>query len=280
MMYRAAVALLVLAAPAFAQHGGAHSGSFGNRGFAGHAGLSSHPGFSRPGSFARPAPPVRYGASGNAGLQRFRPPNYSSPRFPSGGNRFLAYRPPYRPGLSSPARGGDRDGDRDRFRERRRQFNNWYSYIYPAWLGYGYPYVIDPGFYDWGEPDDSANDQGGAAPEYTAPYPGQGYEAPGELPQQGYSEEIPRPSGPSQPPAQLRSSVPYSPVSEQPLTVIFKGGRAPAKMQNYMMTTKVLTDLDSHHYEQIPLDQIDVAATQQANRENGVAFEIPSILYN
>jgi hypothetical protein len=46
-------------------------------------------------------------------------------------------------------------------------------------------------------------------------------------------------------------------------------------MQNYMITAKILTDLDSRHYEQIPIDQIDVAATQQANRAAGVGFEIP-----
>jgi hypothetical protein len=64
-------------------------------------------------------------------------------------------------------------------------------------------------------------------------------------------------------------------MGEQPLTVIFKTGRAPVKMQNYMMTAKVLTDLDSQHYEQIPLDQIDFAATQRVNGSTGVGFQIP-----
>jgi hypothetical protein len=52
MMFRAAVALLALALPAFAQHGGAHAGSSGSRGFSGNAGFSSHPSFSQP-SFTR-----------------------------------------------------------------------------------------------------------------------------------------------------------------------------------------------------------------------------------
>ncbi|MGD0155960.1 MAG: hypothetical protein ABSB50_07670 [Terracidiphilus sp.] len=187
----------------------------------------------------------------------------------------MAYRLPHQPGLANPSHAGDRDGDRARFRDRRRQFNNWYTYSYPAWLGYGYPYVIDPGFYDWGDSEESAYDQGSAAPAYPAPYPGQGYGAPEEIPEQGYSEEISPRSGPSQQTAAAGSTAPYTPASEQPLTVIFKDGRAPAKMQNYMMTAKVLTDLDSHHYEQFPLDQIDVAATQQVNRANGVDFQIP-----
>jgi hypothetical protein len=64
-------------------------------------------------------------------------------------------------------------------------------------------------------------------------------------------------------------------MADQPLTVIFKSGRAPVKMQNYMMTPKLLTDLDSQHYEQIPLDQIDFAATQRVNSTAGVGFQIP-----
>jgi len=66
------------------------------------------------------------------------------------------------------------------------------------------------------------------------------------------------------------------PVAQEPLTVIFKNGRAPETMQNFMMSTKTLTDLDRQHYEQIPLDQVDVAATEQANRAHGVDFKVPA----
>ncbi len=62
----------------------------------------------------------------------------------------------------------------------------------------------------------------------------------------------------------------------QPLTVIFKNGRASETMQNYMVNSRALTDLDQQHYEQIPLDQIDVAATEQANRARGLDFEVPA----
>ena len=57
--------------------------------------------------------------------------------------------------------------------------------------------------------------------------------------------------------------------------MIFKSGRAPIEVQNYLMTAKVLTDLDSQHYEQIPLDQIDLAATQRINTAAGVDFQVP-----
>ena len=71
-------------------------------------------------------------------------------------------------------------------------------------------------------------------------------------------------------------TAPAPPQEQQPLTVIFKDGRAPVKVRNYMMTSKVLTDLDPQQYERIPLDQVDVAATQWANNAAGVNFQIPS----
>lgn len=66
-----------------------------------------------------------------------------------------------------------------------------------------------------------------------------------------------------------------SPITSKPLTVIFKGNRAPEKMHNFMVTSTALTNLDGEHFEKIPLDQIDVAATQQANRSSGIDFEVP-----
>jgi hypothetical protein len=128
---------------------------------------------------------------------------------------------------------------------------------------------MNPGFYDWDDSDNSDYVQNDAAPYYPAPYPDYGYGAPGEIPPasaQGQQRAFAGPAAPSAP--------------EQPLTVIFKSGRDPVKMQNYMMTAKVLTDLDSRHYEQIPIDQIDVVATQWANSAVGVRFEIPSASRN
>jgi hypothetical protein len=128
--------------------------------------------------------------------------------------------------------------------------------------------VLDPGFYDWGDSDGSISDESDAAP-----YPDYGYGAPDEPAQEGYGGELPPWNPQWGQPAEPSVSAPLTP--EQPLTVIFKGGRAPLTIQNYMMTAKVLTDLDSRHYEQIPVDEIDVAATQRANSATGVGFEIP-----
>jgi hypothetical protein len=274
-MFRAAIALLALAAPALAQHGGARAGSFGGRGFAGHAGFTGHAGFSSPGGFARPAPPMRYGAPASAGFRGFGPAPYANGRFLTYGNGYGLPRASYRSmadGASGTwTRGQDRD--RNRFNARRRSFDNWYVNVYPTWPGYGYPYVIDPGFYDWGDSDDSADGQGGAVPDYAAPYPDQGYGPPGEPPQEGFASETPPWSAPNQQPA--ARAIAAAPETEPSLTVIFKSGRAPLKIQNYMMTAKALTDLDSRHYEQIPLNQIDVAATRRVNTSAGIDFQVP-----
>jgi hypothetical protein len=271
MMLRAVVALLVLASPAFAQHGGS-AGSTGSRGFAGHAGISRGTGFSRsgsysrpmvysrPGNYSRPAQPPRNSAPGNGRFQR--PFQFSSPAPRYGyGNRLAADQPQYRPEYVSPNRGGDRD--HDRFRDRRREFGYWNASVYPGWIGY--PYELNPGFLDWGDYDDSTNEQGSVAPGYPDPYLEPDYASP-----EGYP-------GPGEP--EGNASVEQSATPEEarpPLTVIFKDGRAAESIENYMMTATVLTNFDSNHYERIPLDQIDLAATQQANRANGVDFQIPN----
>jgi hypothetical protein len=221
---------------------------------------------------------MRYGTSGLAGYRQMGPPRYANFGSRLNGTRSPEGRAAYS-GMSAARssawnRGWNRN--RDLFDRRRRSFENWYVYTYPNWLGYGYPYDLDPGFFDWGdtddtEPDNSAYDQNGAGPE--APYPDYGYGAPEESAQEGFYGEIPPESAQGEQRAGAEPMAPSAP--EQPLTVIFKSGRAPVTMQNYMMSATTLTDLDSRHYEQIPIDEIDVAATEQANRAAGVGFEIP-----
>ena len=47
-------------------------------------------------------------------------------------------------------------------------------------------------------------------------------------------------------------------------------------MRNYVMNSKELTDMDPQHFQRIPLDQIDIAATVQINQAHGVDFEVPN----
>lgn len=230
-------------------------------------------------------------------------PGYPGSRFAGGRNGLMASRPPYRPGYGwsrpynhSGDRYGDHDGDHDRFHGRARSFQNWYLYDYPGWLAYGYPYDLNPGFFDWGDNDNSGYDQGNQPSGYYdegAGYQSQDlvsgyqpqYEANGEssIEEYGRPGEQPPPwpgpgasgTAPENPPSESGVSAAFVPPLDGPLTVIFKGGRAPEKMQDFMLTAKALTDLDTHHYEQIPLDQIDISATAQANRANGLDFEVP-----
>lgn len=183
----------------------------------------------------------------------------------------------------------DHDGDRDRFRGRERGFHNRYLYSYPATFGYIYPYYIGPGFYDGSEYDNSGYDQNNAASGsydqgagYQAENPNGDYGEPGGG---SYGEPVEQPQPYPEPQAVEPAPNGHFTVSgmdaaseytiEGPITVIFKGGRAPAKMQNYMLTAKTLTDLDADHYEKIPLDQVDLAATAETNRANGVDFQVP-----
>lgn len=81
---------------------------------------------------------------------------------------------------------------------------------------------------------------------------------------------------PSTPRQSYRGTDSASAAPEESLTVVFNNGRAPEKMQNYMISSSALTVLDRDHHEQIPLDQVDVAATQKANRARGISFQIPA----
>lgn len=313
-----AVILALLPLPAFAQRGSSHGGSFGSRGYGGHSSYSGHSGFighrgaSEPGGYA-PAAPFRYGPLGPPPAVRYDPPHISTPHIGVGQNGLMG-RPAYRAEFNGRGRvwdgdgnggwdrRGDHDGnhDRDRFRGRARSFENWYFLSSPGWVGYGYPYVLDPGFYDWSDYDNSGYDQNNEASGYNNEGPNDQPEYPngeyGELGnanggesfgEQGsaYGEEGEQPPPWPEPGASQTTPESHFSVSglsaasvpplEGPLRVFFKDGRAPEEMQNFMLTAKSLTDLDADHYEQIPLDQVDVDATARANRASGLEFRVP-----
>lgn len=326
------VIVLMVAAiswPAVAQRDSTHGSGFGNRGSGGHASYSGRPGFTghqgfvsrgkpEPGGYA-PAAPFKYGSLGPPPAVRFNPPHISAPGFAGGRSGFMTSRPTYRADFAGRDgswdrnrngagdhrrdRDGDHDGDRDRFRGRARSFENWYLFSSPEWLGYGYPYVLDPAFYDWSDYGNSGSNQD----EQNNQVSGYNNEGPpsqpesrnGDLGEPGNgsgSESFGEPGGaygqsgeqpppwPEPPPSQTApdshfsvsgQSAAIAPPLEGPLTVIFKGGRAPEQMQNYMLTAKAITDLDADHYEQIPLEQIDITATVSANRASGLQFRVP-----
>lgn len=178
-----------------------------------------------------------------------------------------------------------------------RGFGGGYVYPYAVWPDY--PIVLDPWLFgpDWYDSDASDANGYGGYPESTgypdsqsyaespdAGYPAQGYAAepdqgqqtmpqdaapPPYYPQQGYRQPY-APQNFAQP---SRGSA--APSSENAVTLIFKDGRPPEQIHNYLLTATTLTVLDQHDRE-IPLDQIDVAATQAANRATGVDFRVPA----
>jgi hypothetical protein len=140
--------------------------------------------------------------------------------------------------------------------------------IYPYYSGY--PWLFDDG-------DDSQrypNNEQALPPDYgPAPYPDYGpapypYYAP--VPPSAQSQGWPLPL----PPYTYYFAPPAAPPTEEtPVTLIFRNGRAPEQIHNYLLTRTTLTVFDQP-YRQIPLDQIDIAATVEKNREAGVDFRV------
>src|SRR5579872_383056 len=162
------VAALSLAA--FGQHGSAHGGVSGHSGFSGHGGFSGHSGFAGPSSFSgprgfsrpsgfasgrgvmvRPSQPFRYSRFGPTAFRGPALAVRSGMRLPYGNHGSDTRRPAYRPSHH----GNSHEGwDRDRHDRRRSWAFGPYGYGYPGWAGYSpYPFVIDPGFYDWDDTD-------------------------------------------------------------------------------------------------------------------------------
>jgi len=57
------------------------------------------------------------------------------------------------------------------------------------------------------------------------------------------------------------------------VTIIFKDGNS-QQIHNYMLTRTTLYVQDEHRRE-IPVEELDLPATQRVNRDVGVAFELP-----
>jgi hypothetical protein len=275
MKCRAAVALIAagLTLPLLAQHGGGHGGFSGHAGFAGHSGFSGNPGPSGSRGFSQANPRFQYGGFRAQSFRSFAPSGYGAYQSQHSRNGFTAFRPAYRPNFPYL----DRNGDHIHDRGHRPRFGGWYGYGYPGLVGYPYPLLLDPGFYDWNDSEDSSYAQNYASPEN----PGYGDEAP--YADYGYQPGVPGANVAPQPelenrptPPQTQAGSANSPSAQPPLMLFFKNGRAPEKIQNYMLTEKSLIDLDRQQYDEIPLKDVDVAETQQANRAAGIEFQIPT----
>lgn len=264
----AVVALVVagLALPTWAQR------SMSRGSFSGHMSQTFHGGFAAPHfsggfpgsrSYGFPSSP-RYPVHGFA----------SSPRYPVRSSMGYGYPGSRNPGFRQPYMGANyRDG------RHRRPYSSAYRtpifYGVPGWIGAGslgyYPY--DFGYDDFGD-DDSAN------------YGAQDYEAqPAEQEQPTYSEEY-QPSADTEQPV-FRDNYeaagempppppPQVPENEDATTIVFKDGRPSEQIHNYALTRTTLYVLDPQRRD-IPLAQLDLAATEKANRGLGIEFQIPRV---
>jgi hypothetical protein len=265
----AVVALLLgIALPVCAQHGGSHGG--GGGGFHG-GGFSSHSAPSFHGGFSSSAPSRFAGGSRPVAPRSFAPRQFAPRYGASSGltaNRMRSFSPAY--GMRSgagrdyarPAYDRDRDGHHPR-RPYRPIYRSGFVYgvpQYPGWIG--------PEYFDY--PDDYGYDDGSS---YT---PDSGYAGNGGYVQPD-DQGPPPPYEPPAEPAQPSAASAPAPENTEAITLVFRDGRASEQIHNYILSRTTLSVLDGHHRD-IPVDQLDLAATEKANRDAGVDFRLPDTL--
>jgi hypothetical protein len=253
----AALLLTAITIPVCAQRVSSHS-------MASHGESSVHSSQGVRGEFSAPAParsggmrtaPTRgYAASRPLAAQRGE---YGRPGIGSNGVGFGGPRRPY-PGPS----------------RYRRPYVTSYGWSIPyGAVGYGYPGLIGPGYgagYGLGYADDS--DSGGDDPSPAAPAADAG---------EGPDQDGGQPEGQSLPPwpygGSQSASAPSSPTSQpgqDGVTIVFKDGRPPEQIRNFILTRTMLYVGDGRHPD-IPVDALDLVATVKVNREAGVDFRLP-----
>ncbi|HEX9201067.1 MAG TPA: hypothetical protein VF865_16020 [Acidobacteriaceae bacterium] len=165
---------------------------------------------------------------------------------------------------------GIHDGRFDR--RRGGEFRNRRAYV--PFVGVGVPYGFgglyapdflgypDSGFY--GDTAYASPAAGPVAPpeEAAAPYDTQSSQPAAAAPNPFYRRPYERP----QPPAPLEA--------ENAVTLVFKDGRPSEQIRNYMLTRTTLYVQDEHRRE-ISVDDLDLMATQKANKDAGIDFRLP-----
>ena len=158
-----------------------------------------------------------------------------------------------------------------------------YPYAYPTYVvGYLPPDLLDNS-YDNG--DNSQQPQPEPQPDYNSAYPqpmpqpdgSYGYPQPAPQPEYGYAYPQPAPAYPAYPqPTQPPPQMQYVPGSASTVILIYKDGRPPEQIQNYLATRSTLTILDGNRRREIPLSDLNIPATINANHQTGVDFQLPT----
>ncbi len=150
----------------------------------------------------------------------------------------------------------------------------------------GYPFVSPYVFGDYDDIDtiDAADAQPtqAQADDSGAYGPENGYDGEGsaqDQPMQPYPNYAQAPPSPYRPSYQAQAAQPAAvvaaPVREEAVTLIFKDGRPPETIHNYVLTASTLYVGDEHR-RAIPVDSLDLAATEKANQDAGVTFALPA----
>ena len=85
------------------------------------------------------------------------------------------------------------------------------------------------------------------------------------------------PSVPSAPPTQAVALQAAELKGQPQVTLLFKDGRPSQQVQNYALTRTTLYVLDGLRRRDIPLEELDLPGTEQANREAGIDFAVPAV---
>ena len=118
-------------------------------------------------------------------------------------------------------------------------------------------------------------DNGYPQPQYAYPEPMPAPEGaypavpPGYQPPPGYEPYVPQPA-PAAPQMQ------YVPGSASTVILIYKDGRPPEQIQNYLATRSTLTILDGGRRREVPISDLNIPATVTANHQTGVDFQLPT----
>lgn len=213
---------------------------------------SQRGGSARGGFSARSAPSFHSSFAPSYSARSFSGPayRYSGPSFVSAPRSISAPRYAIAPSAARPAFYSLR---RPPIVNRRR---------YAPGIGYPVPYVypyadygwLDPTYTDPGSYDEAPNDVTSNQPD----------------PNQYQQQAEPEP-----PPQSAPRYAPPPPPEEEAVTLVFKDGRPSEQIHNYVLTRTMLYVRDQHRRD-IPVDQLDLAATEKANQSNGVEFALPT----
>jgi hypothetical protein len=261
---------LALAGTAGAQmaHGGgpigggaAHEGGFGGHSFGSSA--------SRPGQFVTSPGQTVF----TPGQPAFGPGQFGPGQMISPAPNVLT---PFNNGLRGSYAGGWNQGYQG-FGHRDYDHDHDHGYGY----GDGAPFLFGGGYwmspYDLGYPDFSG-DTGGSYNQQPQSAAVQGEPA-------GYRQSYPDPQG-SMGPSSYRPDYNAKPADapnvvqqqEPSLTVVMKDG-SKKQIRNFALTKTTLIDLDqasTGHLKSIPLEQVNVPATESAAQDAGLSFSVPT----